>query len=274
MRRLLLSTTLFLRQALLPSLVLFASTAGAQSGVDIDVSRIELRVSPGASVSTSVNVRHPTTVDTAAMKVKPYLRDLAVPVSGTQTFPAAGSTPNSLARWIQVSPANFTLDPGKSQTVRYTVSVPAGTTPGLYWGALFFDAEASRAATKPGTTTINYQVDVGQIIYVQVGEGVFGGRLTGVAARMSGDTLDVNATIANDGSTLIRAAGRAQVRDQQSGALIASVPIDESVALPGNRRTFAGQGKLALPKGQYTVLVAMQYAPGKFFTGQTALEVK
>jgi hypothetical protein len=274
MRRLLLSTALLLSQVLIAQQFLFASSASAQSGVDIDVSRIELRASPGASVSSTVNVRHPATIDTAAMKVKPYLRDLALPVSGTQTFPAAGSTPNSLARWIQVSPATFTLNPGKTQPVRYTVSVPAGTAPGLYWGALFFDAEADRAASKSGTTTINYQVDVGQIIYVQVGEGVFGGRLTGVAARMTGETLDVNATIANDGSTLIRAAGRAQVRDQRSGALIASVPIDESVALPGNRRTFAGQGKLTLPRGQYTVLIAMQYAPGKFFTGQTALEVK
>lgn len=256
-----------------PLLAALCTGALAQTGVEIDSSRIELQVQPGASVNSTVNVRHPGTVSSQPMTVRPYVRDMAVPVRGTQTFPPAGTTPNSLGKWIQVTPSTFSIAPGSTSPVRYTVTVPAGTAPGLYWGTLFFEANAGKAEQKAGSTAVNYKVDVGQIIYVQVGTGQFGGRLTGLNAQVSGDSVQVDATIANDGTTLIRAAGRAQVRDQ-GGKVVVTVPIDESVALPGNRRTFAGEEKLNLPKGKYVVLVAMQYAPGKFFTGQTALEVK
>lgn len=249
------------------------SVCAAQSGVEIDISRVELQAQAGGSVSTSLNVRHPGEADSKPMTVRPYLRDFLLPVQGTQTYAAPGSNPNSLGKWLQVTPTTFKIDPGKTQMVRYTVNVPPGTPPGLYWGALFFEAKADENAQKAGTTSVRYQVDVGQIIYVQVGAGKFGGRLTGIEAALSGKTLNVAATISNDGTTLIRAAGRAQIRDS-SGKVLATVPIGESVALPGNRRTFSGEGNLDLPAGHYDVLVAMQYAPGKFFTGQTALDVK
>ncbi|MBB5234075.1 hypothetical protein [Deinococcus budaensis] len=249
--------------------------AHAASGVSVDVSRVELAAQPGATINHAVTVQNPARSGEAAMVVQPYLRDFVLPPSGQAQFLSPGSSKNSLARWLQFTPAQFTLAPGQKQQVRYTVQVPPGTPPGLYWGVLFFRSDAPYGAGLKGDNgvSINYAIDVGQIIYVQVGTPSLTAQLSGVGASYAAGQLSVSASVKNTGSSLVRAAGRAQVVDSQ-GKTVATLPIDESVALPGYTRTFSGNAGAALAPGQYQVLIALQYAKGKFFTGQTGLVVK
>lgn len=258
---------------------LLASPALAATGVSVDVSRVELSVQPGGSVNHAVTVSNPGNRSDSGMKVSAYLRDFVFPTSGAVQFLNAGSTKSSLSKWFQFTPSEFTLGPGQNQQVRYTLQVPTGTPPGLYWGVLFFKSDTAGAATPaasqnaPSGVTVQYNIDVGQIIYVQVGTPTLDAALSNIGAEYAGGRLNVSANIKNTGTALLRAAGRAQVIDA-SGQVVATLPIEEGVALPGYTRAFSGQAAADLKAGQYQVLLALQYAKGKVFTGQTRLVVK
>ncbi|BDP43209.1 hypothetical protein DAETH_31780 [Deinococcus aetherius] len=260
--------------ALLALSLLLTPAARAATGVSMDVSRVELSALPGGTVNHAVTVLNPGGASEGAMTVSPSLRDFVLPPQGQAQFLPAGTGKNSLARWLQFTPQEFKLAPGQKQQVRYTVQVPANAAPGLYWGVLFFRSDTPAApASGENSVSLNYTIDVGQIIYVQVGTPTVEARLNALEASYADGQISVGATVKNSGSGLIRAAGRAQVLDGQ-GRPVALLPIEESVALPGYSRTFSGHAGLALGPGQYQVLVALQYAKGKFFTGQTRLVVK
>ncbi|MPY66446.1 hypothetical protein F8S09_07015 [Deinococcus sp. SDU3-2] len=259
------------------SLSLFAApVARAATGVSVDVSRVELSAQPGSTVNHAVTVLHPGAANSGPMVVGAALRDFRFPESGEVQFLPAGTARNSLQRWLQVSPQSFQLTPGQRQQVRYTLQVPADAEPGLYWGVLFFSSNSPEQAAQaqPGNILgVTYTIDVGQIIYLQVGTPRLDAKLVGVQAAYDGGRIAVQATVRNAGTGLVRAAGRAQVVDS-AGKAVGFLPIEESVVLPGYSRRFGGGGDLKLAPGQYQVLVALQYAKGKFFTAQTPLVVK
>lgn len=259
-------------------LLALAAQAQAATGVSVDVSRVELSTAAGGSLNHAVTVNNPGKQGDPALAVNAYLSDFNFPLSGDAKFLPAGSTKNSLARWFQFTPPNFTLQAGQDQQVRYTIQVPAGTAAGLYWGVLFFKSETP--GEKPGASaptnsgvSMKYHVDVGQIIYVQVGTPKLDAQLSELGVSYSSGELIVNATVKNAGTALIRAAGRAVVVDN-AGKAVATVPIDESVALPSYSRTFTGKTALDLPPGQYQVVMALQYADNKRFTAQKELVVQ
>lgn len=257
-------------------LAVLGASALAATGVSLDVSRVELSVQPGQSLNHAVTVQNPGKEGEAVMNIGTYTSDFVLPVNGEAQYLSGGSLKSSLGRWLQVTPASFKLGTGDKQQVRYTITVPAGTAPGLYWGVLFFKSDApdaAKPAASQNSVTMNYNVDVGQIIYVQVGPPHFDAKLTAVQSTYSADGLNISATVKNAGTTLIRAAGRAVVVDA-SGKTMATVDLGESVALPGYTRSFTGSAAQTLPAGQYQVLIALKYGQGKLFTGQTTLVVK
>lgn len=250
-----------------------ATIAQASSGVSLDVSRIELSTEPGGKITHTVTVTNPGKKGEPPMLIEPYLNDFLLPKNGKAKFLPAGSSKSTLTRWFNVSPAKFNLAPSSSQKIRYTIDIPADTKPGLYWGVLFFKSDGKGEKDKEKGIGIKYNVDVGQIIYVQVGKPKMNAKLSSFKANYDNGELQVNAIINNAGSALVRAVGRAVVIND-SGKEMGTLPIEESVALPGYSRTFTGLSKLKLPKGKYQVIMALKYAQNKRFTGQVDLAVK
>lgn len=257
------------------ALFTLGTPARAATGVSLDVSRVELSVQPGQSLNHSVTVQNPGKAAEASMTIATYTSDFVLPVSGEAQYLSGGSLKTSLGRWLQVTPGTFRLGPGEKQQVRYTISVPAGAAPGLYWGVLFFKSESPGPAAAPSanSVTMNYKIDVGQIIYVQVGQARMDAKLSAVQASYAPDNVSVSATVKNLGTGLVRAAGRAVVVDS-AGQTVAVIELGESVALPGYTRAFTGSAAQKLAAGQYQVLIALKYGQGKLFTSQTALVVK
>lgn len=250
--------------------------ARAASGVSLDVSRVELSAQPGGALNHAVTVQNPGKAGEAEMTITPYISDFVLPVSGEAQYLTGGSIKNSLGKWMQVTPTSFKLAAKAQQQVRYTINVPPGTPPGLYWGVLFFKssspAEAAAAASS-NSVSMKYNVDVGQIIYVQVGQPRLDAKLTAASASYAADNVSISATVKNSGTALVRAAGRAVVVDA-AGKPVAEIDLGESVALPGYTRAFTGRVNQKLPAGKYQVLIALKYGQNRLFTSQTALEVK
>jgi len=74
--------------------------------------------------------------------------------TGAPFFVGSG---NGLATWLTAQPS-ITLEPGERDTVPYTLSIPAGATPGGYFAAIFFGSQPLEDETGGGKVSIGGKV--------------------------------------------------------------------------------------------------------------------
>lgn len=68
-------------------------------------------------------------------------------------------------KWVQFDKTSYSIEPGQSIDVAYTIRVPAGATPGGHYGVLFAETLPSE---KPDGTAIARKKRVGAILYATV----------------------------------------------------------------------------------------------------------
>lgn len=115
-----------------------------------------------------------------------------------------------VAGWLQLAPTQSTIKPDQSITVRYKITVPAGTQPGGYYAVAFAETQAP----KNGQGVIVNE-RVGEIFYIQVAGTV---RQTGKVLDWSSPFLQKSPLAAslrleNDGGIDYRSAINISVRD-------------------------------------------------------------
>lgn len=87
-------------------------------------------------------------------------------VSGQDYTPDFTNLPNSTTvdKWFEIEQTQGTIKPGSTDLINYTISVPVGTEPGGYYGAIF--AQTKYPKSDKGGITLNQRV--GEIFYIQV----------------------------------------------------------------------------------------------------------
>jgi hypothetical protein len=97
----------------------------------------EYEVAPGGSYEGSIDVLNQ---GNGAQEVKAYQTDYSFSADGKVLYGDPGILPRSNARWIVVSPRQFTIPPNEIVTVRFTVQVPndAGMK-GTYWSVVMVE---------------------------------------------------------------------------------------------------------------------------------------
>ena len=249
------------------------SVAHASSGVTIDQPKVLYKLQPGQSVTNVVNVLNPG-FSGENLEIKVVQNDWLLSPQGEPQYLSPGTLKQSLARWLTLPANTFALGGQNQRDVRYTLQVPPGTAPGLYWGVLFFNSQAQPNANVPKNgVALQYTVNVGHIIYVEVGEVKTDGRISSLKAGFDKDKLTVTAALRNQGSTYLGVQGKVEVRDAK-GVMVAQGEVPSSLILPGYSRSFDTVIDKVLTPGKYLVLTALEYQKGKFYTGETTLEVK
>lgn len=145
------------------------STASAQVSVIGDLSQ-DREAQPGTTYDGTIIVKND---GTGPAEVKIYQTDYLFSCEGTSTYGDAGTNPRSNARWIQFSPSSAIIPPQSTQTVAYTVSVPADAAiqqlVGTFWSMLMIEGitpgspESNLAAKKSGMgirQTLRYGVQI------------------------------------------------------------------------------------------------------------------
>lgn len=116
-------------------------------------------------------------------------------------------------KWVQFEQPSYTVEPGQTITVNYTVRVPRGATPGGHYGVLFAETQPDTAT---GGTSIIRKKRVGAIVYATVnGDVRTSGKLsaTTVPFFQSSPPLTIRSTIANSGNTDFTVKSSVQVSD-------------------------------------------------------------
>src|SRR5207237_7372953 len=76
------------------------------------------------------------------VRIVAILNDWMLNRNGEVEFQKANTLPNSASAWLIYSPAETTVTPGKTHSIRVTISVPKDATPGDHLSALIVDQRA------------------------------------------------------------------------------------------------------------------------------------
>jgi len=239
-----------LRAALAPMLVAWTlgmmhlATGVGLSGVcaiEISPLTMELSIGPGRTYTGTINL---TNDGKNPEHIRVFCQDWALKPDGVVVFAAAGRLPGSASGWVQVTPTEFDVAPGKTQPVRYTVRVPEDAS-GESRTVILFEAGAQKL-NLPGAPSALIP-RVGTILYVQVGQApAVQAKVTGFELGPEGGYL----TIENQGAGHLRFTGRYEIRSadkpstQTTGKLVRSGELAGFVMLPAPFNSH----RMAVPK--------------------------
>ena len=242
---------LTIKIAILILLLLIPVTTGASTKVE--PSKLIFTLKPGERITDAIKVTN--TQDTEGEFTANVYDWTLDELDRLVTFPA-GSRPDTLDGLIKFNPRRFTLKPGESQYVRFTLSAPKQGDWVEKKGIIFFEQELSQASPGIGSAVIT---QVGATVYLSFTETVrafhfYGAQVETPAAGPPNVLLD----LANEGQGHIRYQVFYRLM-RADGTLVEENLLGEQIILPEVRRqvSFPFSGELA--PGDYHLFLELSF---------------
>jgi len=254
---------------LLISLFLIPSKPVEAISISVAPIRVEHNVPARGSITDAISILND---DTSPVHIRVRIEDWSLTQEGAITFAKGGSQPYSAAPWIRINPREFTLEPGQSQMVRYSLTVPRDAAPGGYRAAIIF---ATVSPPTPGERQKRVALEgrIATILYETVGKPIPSGEITGLSFQVNPEGRpEFTISFQNTGPVHIRTRGEITIRDK-GGKEVAKVPLPDLPILPQSRRDFkiAGEGKL--PPGQYVAELIMDIGRKELLAGERKFSI-
>ncbi len=250
-------------------LTILAGTAFAFS-VSVDPPSVWTSVRPSSSASGTIIVENS---GSSTINVKAYAQDWAFAKDRSKIFKRPGTTALSCSRWITLFPSTFSLDPGKSQQVSYSITAPE-TASGGYCSVIFFE---SRDADTGNTKTSNMILAgrIGTIVYLDIaGRSKKSASIINMSAPKTrkGKPITLGISLRNEGDTILSPEGNVIISDETS-RVWAKMDINKFCILPGETLPLKTEWKAGLREGQYNVIVTLDYGADKVLSSLATLNV-
>lgn len=253
-----------------------AAAASTGDGIALAPARFELEMSPGSETTVVVNLDYHTSQTNA----RPYrlvasLNDWDINGRGELGFYRAGTQANSATPWIIYSPAEVTVQPGKTHSIRVTISVPKDAAPGDHLASLIVEQRPDTIKLNQNARQMIMRFRMAAMFYITVPQATRRGTLANLQATIERENIVVTPTLKNEGNSAVRPITSAKVIDS-GGHTIAELPESESLPVLGGAtlsRPFTIEKTLA--PGTYTVKYRVDFQDGgKVTEGVTDLIVK
>gem|GEM_PF-5352487 len=155
--------------------VLLAAALPAQGQIYFGISpiRAEHRIKPGGSLTEVFLIRNN---DAGPIRIKVYGENWTIRDDGTAAFIGETPTTYSSKDWIVINPQDFRMNPGETKSVRYTIAVPPGTSPGGYHSAISFETVPDASAARAGNRML-FTGKIAAAVYVIAGRPAVEGDL-------------------------------------------------------------------------------------------------
>ena len=114
-------------------------------------------------------------------------------------------TPESMDLWTIVNPVDFTIPPGRQQTVRFSIRPKSRPSPGEHRAVVFFSQPPKSVE---GEAAINVQFRVGVVIYGLSGEVTRAGEVNDISLELTNDAIDLAFDITSSGNGGVRMDGQ------------------------------------------------------------------
>lgn len=160
-------------------------------------------------------------------------------------------------RWVQFEQSSFTIKPGETKIVKYTIRVPSSATPGGHYGVIFAETQPDDIASG---IAVKRKKRIGSIIYATVkGDISLSGSLksTSVPFFQSIPPLTSARRIENSGNTDFVVTSNMKVMDAFGSEKFKSVA--EHTVLPQTTRNIVSEWPNASWLGFYKVELNTKY---------------
>ena len=218
-----------------------AVPAAADISLDVTPLRLELDADPGSEITDAIEV---TNLGDAPVRLKAYLQDWYLDEVGTPIFQTVGHQARTASPWVGAAPNDFLLDPGETQTVRFTVHVPESARTGGYHASIMLETNPVQTLS-PEERGVVIRGRVATILYVTVGDPPADVQIRDMARVTREDGSEaVTLQLENAGEAFFRLAGALEMVGQDKD-ILESVELPDVPVLPGFTRTVT----IDLPEG-------------------------
>ena len=239
----------------------------------VDPETLDLRIRPGSFEALVLEV---TNRGDEPVDLEGRIVPLAFDLYG-EPLPEAerGEAPD----WIELRPASFRVNPGRSQRVRLTVRPPRDVSGGHYADIVFRPVDGGAVVSEAGSSLLIY---VGDAVERK-------GAVEIVELRRREDALEVAVLFKNEGTVHIPAAlelllvRRIPEVLQEDGRVIPArletvgslaLPAQTYPLLPGDARLFPLLIPVTLDPGEYQLAVRVDYGGDEPAITQTAFKIE
>jgi len=162
------------------------------------------------------------------MRIVASLNDWTIKRNGELEFKKANTLPNSASSWLIYSPAETTVTPGHTHSIRVTISVPKDATPGDHLTALIVEQRPDSIKLNQNRRQIVVRYRMAAVFYIKVPHLTRRGSLENLRAEVRADSIVVIPTLKNQGNSVVRPLTWVKVTDG-SGHVVAELPEQESL---------------------------------------------
>lgn len=250
--------------------------APTDNGIALAPARFELEMTPGSETTVVVNLDY----HTSQANAQPYrlvasLNDWDINRKGELGFFKAATQPKSAAPWIIYSPAEVTVQPGQTHSIRVTISVPKDAAPGDHLAALIVEQRPDTIKLNRNARQMVMRFRMASMFYITVPQATRRGTLTNLQAAIDAKGIIVTPTLKNEGNSVVRPIFSIRIVDA-SGHTRAELSERESLPLlGGSEMSQPFIIEKTLPPGTYTVKYRVDFQDGgKMTEGVTDLTVK
>lgn len=242
-----------LRVLILNLFILILFSTVIQADIQVDPSRYIINVKPGARVTEKVIVSNQSG-RTLHLYANFYDWDLDEKFE-LETF-ELGTLPSSLEGFFRFNPRRFSLEPGQSQTVRFTIDIPEEEMEREHRGIIFFEHQQDVEQESGGATIINR---IGTTVYAIPADLEFSLNLLDIKVLRNEEGQIVIAYLTeNDSNRHLRFDLNYSLISAE-GRLIEEDRIKETVLLPGMKRSLSHSLKTQLEPGEYELAVKFNF---------------
>ncbi|MGB7925033.1 MAG: hypothetical protein WCF57_17465 [Pyrinomonadaceae bacterium] len=253
-----------------------SSTASGSDGIALAPARFELEMMPGSETTVVVNLDyHSATPGARPYRLVASLNDWNLNQNGELAFYKAGTQPASASPWMIYSPAEVTVQPGQTHSIRVTISVPKDAAPGDHLAALVVEQRPDTIRLNSNARQMLMRFRMAAVFYIMVPQITRLGSLENLKATADSRGIVITPTLRNEGNSMIRPITSVKVVDE-AGRAVAELPEGESLPiLGGSQLTQPIIIEKALKPGTYTVRYRVDFQNGSKVTeGVTDLLVK
>jgi hypothetical protein len=222
--------TRFLTMTVL-ALSMASGVAFADTSMDVTPLRVQVHTKPGAEYTNAVQV---TNSGAEPLRLRAYTGDWYLDEQGKPLFLPAGSLPQTASLWVEATPSDLLLDPGETEFVRFTISVPPDAAEGGFHTSLLLETLPLNRAEKR-TRQMFVQGRVACMLYVTVGEPPQSARINSLVLVERQEKHYLRMLVENTGQDFIRLAGGV---DFVTGGRTLGEPLEmpDVPVLPGAKR--------------------------------------
>ena len=237
-----------------------------------DLSPIHVTALPGDVVNASYTLGLAKTERKTHFKVR--VEDVYKDEDGTPRFGGNLHLAHSCAAWVQVNPAEATVEPGDDLVVRLTLAVPTEAKPGGYWCVLTVDEMPDPNAILPGATSgVHMLASISTNIFIDIAPLDKQARILSV--NFTKDQASIR--IANTGNCYLDESGRIEFVKPGTDTVVATAKISRRFIFCEPINTALIKVDLpathSLPSGRYLVRLIFDIGLDHYIGAQKEMDI-